>query len=145
MQKSLSNLIIEIKMEELRNDAKTLAYANLFIPLVFMVLGIISLGSFVSNNMIDGIKYHVTFMVFAELLLYIFYFFFWFKFLESFRQSYQGSNTIIPAVNIAKVIMILKIVFMFFGIIVTIVAVTKRGGWPGNIITDDIHSCLVTF
>lgn len=66
-------------MEELRKGAKTLAYANLFIPLVFMVLGIISLGSFVSNNMIDGIKYHVTFMVLAELLLYIFYFFFWFK------------------------------------------------------------------
>ncbi len=124
-------------MEELRKDAKKLAYANLFIPLVFMVLGIISLGSFVSNNMIDGIKYHVTFMVFAELLLYIFYFFFWFNFLESFRRSYEGSNTIIPAVKIAKVIMILKIVFMFFGIIASIVAVSRRGGWTGNIMTDE--------
>ncbi|MBQ4301176.1 MAG: hypothetical protein II765_06540 [Lachnospiraceae bacterium] len=124
-------------MEELRKDAKKLAYTNLFIPLVFMVLGIISLGSFVSNNMIDGIKYHVTFMVFAELLLYIFYFFFWFNFLESFRRSYEGSNTIIPAVNIAKVIMILKIVFMFFGIIASIVAVSRRGGWTGNIMTDE--------
>lgn len=124
-------------MEELRKDAKKLAYTNLFIPLVFMVLGIISLGSFVSNNMIDGIKYHVTFMVFAELLLYIFYFFFWFNFLESFRRSYEGSNTIILAVNIAKVIMILKIVFMFFGIIASIVAVSRRGGWTGNIMTDE--------
>lgn len=33
--------------------------------------------------------------------------------------------------------MILKIVFMFFGIIASIVAVSRRGGWTGNIMTDE--------
>ena len=133
----MSNLIIEIKMEELRKDAKLLAYTNLFIPIVFMALGIVSLGCFVSTNMIDGIRYHVTFMALTEMILFIFYFLFWFRFLESFQKSYEGSNTIIPAVKISRIILIIKILFMFAGIIASIVAISRRGGFIGNITTDE--------
>ena len=122
----MSNLIIGIKMEELKRDARILAYVNCLLPVVFLSIGILSLGGFVSNNLLEGLKNHVVFMSLIELVMFPFYFYFWFKFLGSLKRNYEGNANIMPAVIIAKTVLVLKILFMFIGLIASMVIFSKH-------------------
>ena len=113
-------------MEELKRDARILAYVNCLLPVVFLSIGILSLGSFVSNNLLEGLKNHVVFMSLIELVMFPFYFYFWFKFLGSLKRNYEGNANIMPAVIIAKTVLVLKILFMFIGLIASMVIFSKH-------------------
>lgn len=113
-------------MEELKRDARILAYVNCLLPVVFLSIGILSLGGFVSNNLLEGLKNHVVFMSLIELVMFPFYFYFWFKFLGSLKRNYEGNANIMPAVIIAKTVLVLKILFMFIGLIASMVIFSKH-------------------
>ena len=109
-------------MEELRSDAKGLAFMNLFAPLVLMVLVFFSMSAFVPLR--DGIKVHVGFMSFAELIVYIPYFLMWFNFLESLKNSYEDNETMVTAVKMGKAAMLVKIIAIVVGAVLSVV-ITK--------------------
>lgn len=123
-------------MEELKRDARILAYVNCFLPIVFLSIGILSLGSFVSNNLLEGLKNHVVFMSLIELVMFPFLFYYWFKFLGSFKQNYEGDSNIMPAIKIAKFVLVLKILFIFIGLIASIVIFSKHSFANLNVQTD---------
>lgn len=123
-------------MEELKRDARILAYVNCFLPIVFLSIGILSLGSFVSNNLLEGLKNHVVFMSLIELVMFPFFFYFWFKFVGSIKRNYEGDSNIMPAVKIAKIVLVLKILFIFIGLIAFTVIFSKHSFANLNVQTD---------
>ena len=118
-------------MEELRSDAKGLAFVNLFAPLVLMVLLFFSMGTFVPLR--DGIKVHVGFMVFAELIVYIPFFLLWFNFLESLKKSYESNETMVTAAKMGKAAMIVKIFAIVIGAIASLAVIYGNGMFVGSI------------
>lgn len=126
-------------MEELRSDAKGLAFMNLFAPLVLMVLVFFSMSAFVPLR--DGIKVHVGFMSFAELIVYIPYFLMWFNFLESLKNSYEDNETMVTAVKMGKAAMLVKIIAIVVGILASLAVIFGNGVFVGNVDMDLIGIC----
>lgn len=119
-------------MEEIRNDAKRLAYVNLFAPLALMVLSLFSLGTLATIR-IDGIKWHVLFMAIVEIVIFVPYFMLWFNFLESMRKGYESNETMSTAVKFGKAALIIKIIAIIIGALASIVVVTGKSMFAGTV------------
>jgi len=126
-------------MDELRSNAKSLAYVNLFAPLALMVLSLISLGSIAPR--IDGLKWHVLLMTIVQLIIFIPYFLLWFNFFRSLENGYESNETMVTAVKMGKAAMIVKILALVIGTIASITVVAGRGMFVGNVNVDMLGLC----
>ncbi len=112
-------------MEDLRKSAKDLAFVNLFVPQLLMVLALISLGIFAPIRF-NGIKWHVFFMTLVEFFAYLPFFLLWFRFLDNLKNSYESNETIVTATKLGYAAMIIRIIAIVIGLISSIVVVSGK-------------------
>lgn len=120
MQKSLSNLIIEIKMEELRKRSLKLAIWDLSVSAVVFLITVLFLGG--KNPAINefNIKAFTAWncVMYAALLPFLYYQ--WFKFFEAFKDAYPDNRNLINTIRLGKIAFILYSVAASFGLIASI-------------------------
>ena len=114
---NMSNLIIEINMEELRKDSLKLGIWNIAAPFGFVVIGLIIIISFRYIQPDEGFKSFAGLGALFEIPLFTFFYLYWYKFLGGMNRCYRDNDKLKYAVILGWIAISLKLFQTVVGLI----------------------------
>ena len=114
-------------MEQLRNDAKRLAFLNVLLTTLFTLIASLSLSALCFNPMNMHLQAHTVIVTVVGIPLYAILFYLWLQFLEDLKQAYDGNETIKNAVCLGQIAIWIKAAATVIGFIAALIVVNHIG------------------